>query len=64
MPIEIKNENDFIELSKVSKHCRVKRLKDIVKLKLRTNKYLYTFKTTPQKAEELVKKINCQVIEL
>ncbi|MHA1339992.1 MAG: hypothetical protein ACTSRZ_10385 [Promethearchaeota archaeon] len=64
MPIEITDENEFLELSKASKHCRVKRTRDVVKLKLRTKKYLYTYKTNPQNADALIKKINCEIIEL
>jgi hypothetical protein len=41
----------------------VKRLKDVVKLKLRTPKQLYTIKVDPDKAGELMKQIKCEVIE-
>jgi hypothetical protein len=36
----------------------------VVKLKLRTQKYLYTFKTDPGTAERLVRDISCDVIEI
>ncbi|MHA1705650.1 MAG: hypothetical protein ACTSUX_06170 [Promethearchaeota archaeon] len=45
-------------------HCRVKRIKDIVKLKLRTRRCLYTFKTDPTTADRLIKSLNCDIIEL
>ncbi|TFF90696.1 MAG: hypothetical protein EU548_01715 [Promethearchaeota archaeon] len=64
MPREIFDEEKFLELSEHAYHCRVKRLKDEVKLKLRTKKTLYTFKTDPGKAETLLKNIGCDVIEL
>lgn len=64
MPREIFDEEQFIDLSERSFHCRVKRLRDEVKLKLRTKKVLYTYKTTPQRAEALLRQISCEVIEL
>jgi len=64
MPREIFDEEKFIELSEFAIHCRVKRLKDIVKLKLRTKKILYTFKTDPITAERLLRTISCDIIEL
>ena len=64
MPREIYNEEKFVEISEYAIHCRVKRLKDIVKLKLRTKKILYTYKTDPATAERLLRNIPCDVIEL
>ncbi len=64
MPKEIFSEEQFLELSERAIHCRVKRIKDVVKLKLRTKKYLYTFKAEPTTAEKLLSQINCDVIEL
>ncbi|MFX1392923.1 MAG: hypothetical protein ACFFAH_05030 [Promethearchaeota archaeon] len=64
MPREIFDEEKFIELAEHAFHCRVKRKKDIVKLKLRTKKILYTYKTDPSSAEQLISKINCEIIEL
>jgi len=64
MPKEIIDENQFIELSKIAIHCRVKRGKEDVKLKLRTKKYLYTYKTDIKTADDLINKIDCSIIEL
>ncbi|MHA1149624.1 MAG: hypothetical protein ACTSR8_15420 [Promethearchaeota archaeon] len=64
MPREIFDEEKFIEIAEYAYHCRVKRLKDVVKLKLRTKKILYTFKTDPQNAENLLKNVRCEIIEL
>jgi large subunit ribosomal protein L38e len=64
MPREIFDEEKFIELSEYAVHCRVKRLKEQVKLKLRTKKILYTFKTDPPTAERLLRNISCDIIEL
>ncbi len=64
MPREIFDENKFIEVSEFAIHCRVKRLKEVVKLKLRTKKILYTYKTDPASAERLLRNISCDIIEL
>jgi len=64
VPREIYNEEKFIEISEYAIHCRVKRLKDKVKLKLRTKKILYTYKTDPATAERLLRNISCDIIEL
>ncbi|MEM2026362.1 MAG: 50S ribosomal protein L38e [Candidatus Bathyarchaeia archaeon] len=64
MPAEIFDVEKFIELSEKAYHCRVKRLKDVVKLKLRTPKMLYTLKVDPSKAEEVLKRIKCEVKEV
>ncbi|NHJ25374.1 MAG: hypothetical protein EAX89_12405 [Candidatus Lokiarchaeota archaeon] len=64
LPKEIFDEEKFLELSKFAFHCRVKRLKNSVKLKLRTKKHLYTFKTNPTVADRLLKGVTCEIIEL
>ncbi len=64
MPREIFDEEKFNEISEYTIHCRVKRLKDTVKLKLRTKKILYTFKVDPMTAERLLRDISCDIIEI
>lgn len=63
MPVEIYDAEKFIEMSANAKHCTVKRLKNLVKLKLRTSSTLYTLKIEPVKAEEIIKKLKCQILE-
>lgn len=63
MPSEIADAEEFLRLSERATECRVKRLKDIVKLKLRTSRQLYTIRIDPEKAAELLKQIKCEVIE-
>jgi len=46
-----------------AEECRVKRSSDNVKLKLRTTRYLYTIVLEPQKAEEVLQRVQCQVVE-
>ena len=65
MPVEIFEEAEFIKIAQESADlCRIKKSKDVVKLKLRTPKHLFTFKTTPAKAEELLKQIEIEQVEL
>ncbi|MBX5328502.1 MAG: 50S ribosomal protein L38e [Candidatus Bathyarchaeota archaeon] len=64
MPSEIFDEEKFISISERADYCAVKRLKDVVKLKLRTPKKLYTLKVEPAKAEEIIKKLQCEIREI
>lgn len=63
MPSEIVNSEEFVRMSERASECRVKRLKDIVKLKLRTASRLYTIRLDPDKAAEVLKQVKCEVIE-
>ncbi|MCX8196568.1 MAG: hypothetical protein N3F67_05810 [Acidilobaceae archaeon] len=65
MPVEITSLEEFAEVVKRSSECRVKRSKGVVKVKARTKRYLYTYKTTEDKLQEVLSKIACkQVIDL
>lgn len=64
MPAEIFDQDRFVEISERAEYCAVKRLKDVVKLKLRTARKLYTLKVEPVKAEELIKKLQCEIREV
>ena len=63
MPSEIADTEQFVRISERATECRVKRLKDVVKLKLRTSKQLYTIQLDPEKAADILKQIKCEVIE-
>ncbi len=63
MPKEIFDVEEFIKISERAEYCAIKRLKDVVKLKLRTRKYLYTLKADPEKAEEIIKLLRCEIRE-
>jgi len=63
MPAEVTNAEEFVRMSERAVECRVKRLKDVVKLKIRTPRELYTIKVDPEKAAEMLKQIRCEVIE-
>lgn len=65
MPREIFDENEFLEIARTrASLCRIKRTKDAVKLKLRTPKTLYVYKTTPEKAEVLLRNVEIQQVEV
>ena len=64
MPTEIFDQDRFVEISERAEYCAVKRLKDVVKLKLHTARKLYTLKSEPIKAEELIKKLQCEIREI
>ena len=63
MPKQITDVNKFLEMSEDAQECRVKRGADHVKLKLRTSGYLYTIILEPQKAEEVLQQVKCQIVE-
>jgi large subunit ribosomal protein L38e len=63
MPSEIADTEEFVRISERATECRVKRLKDVVKLKLRTSGRLYTIRLDPDKAAEVLKQVKCEVIE-
>jgi len=64
MPSEIFDVEKFVAMSDHAEYCLVKRLKETVKLKLRTPSQLYTLKVEPLKAEEIIKKLKCEIEEL
>jgi ferritin-like protein len=64
MPSEMFDVEKFVEMSAKAKSCHVKRLKETVKLKLRTPSKLYTLKVEPLNAEEIIKKLKCKIEEL
>ena len=63
MPKQMHDVDKFLEMTEDAVECRVKRGKDQVKLKLRTKGYLYTLIVEPQKAEEILQQVKCQVVE-
>jgi hypothetical protein len=63
MPSEITDVDKFVAMSAKAKKCQVKRLKETVKLKLRTPGQLYTLKIEPLRADEIIKKLQCEIIE-
>ncbi len=64
MPAEIFDVDKFVEAAERADYCAIKRLKRTVKLKLRTPKKLYTLRVEPTKAEEIIKKLRCEIREI
>jgi ferritin-like protein len=64
MPEEIFDVAKFVEAAERAEYCAIKRLKRTVKLKLRTPSKLYTLKVDPTKAEEVIKKLRCEIREV
>jgi len=64
LPVEVSDVDEFIRLSEKAEHCLVKRTKDTTKLKLRTQKELYTLKTDSKKTDEILKKLKCETREI
>jgi len=64
VPEEIRDVDKFVQLSEHAEYCDVKRLKDKVKLKLRTPRKLFTLKVEPADAEGVVKKLRCEIREV
>jgi len=64
MPEEVFDVDKFVEISERAEYCNIKRLKRMVKLKLRTPRKLFTLKVNPTKAEEVVKKLRCEIREI
>jgi hypothetical protein len=64
MPVEIFDVEEFVEIAERAEYCNIKRLEREVKLKLRTPKKLFTLKVNPTKAEEIVKKLRCEIREI
>jgi large subunit ribosomal protein L38e len=64
MPVEIADLEEFLNIAKRARECRIKRLRksDIVKIKARTRRYLYTYKTTKDKLDEIISKLECPKI--
>jgi hypothetical protein len=64
MPKLITSAEQFEELKSKASECRVVRSDRSVKLKLRTPSFLYTYVTTPDEANDLIKSLKgVEVIE-
>lgn len=64
MPSEVLDAERFIRLAEAARECRVKRVEDVVKLKIRTPGKLYTLKLDVEKAQEVLKQIKCPIVEV
>lgn len=64
MPKEIFDSEEFLTLAEKASECRIKRLGNSMKLKLRTNKQLYTIKLDSSDGEELLRRLDLPKVEL
>jgi hypothetical protein len=63
MPKEIKDKEQFEKLLESAAEVRVARHGDDAKVKARTEGVLYTFKTTSEEADAMVKGLKAPVVE-
>ncbi|HZW84610.1 MAG TPA: hypothetical protein VFE91_01745 [Nitrososphaerales archaeon] len=63
MPKELKSQDEFDRVLEHATEVRVFRKGEQAKIKLRTKESLYTFKTTSEEADTLVKGIKKPVFE-
>lgn len=64
LPAEITNADEFIGLSETALECRVKRSEELVKLKLRTPGRLYTYKVKVERADDVIRRLKCEIVEV
>ena len=64
MPAEIFDIDKFIEIANQAEYCIIKRLDRVVKLNLRTSKKLFSITINSIKAEEIIKKLGCEIREV
>jgi|YelNatPaOPRAMG01_1025707.scaffolds.fasta_scaffold17506_5 large subunit ribosomal protein L38e len=65
MPIEVRDQEEFIKISEKASECRVirKPKEGIAKVKARTKRYLYTIKVPLDQVDDFLKKLKCQNIK-
>jgi hypothetical protein len=64
LPKEIKTKAEFVKLIPDALEVRVVKREELAKVKVKTAEGLYTFKTTPDEADEIVKGVKVDVVEL
>ena len=64
VPQEIFDKEEFLTLAEKASKCIIKKNLEQTKLKLRTNRYLYTIKLDTDEANDLLGKIGCPVEEV
>ncbi len=63
MPVEVTSLDEFVKITERAVECRVKKARNgVVKVKARTRRTLYTFKTTEDKLKEVLDKVKCKKI--
>jgi len=62
VPTEVFDPEEFIRISERADYCIVKKSGDIVKLKLRTPRRLYTLKVRPEEADAIISRLKCEIV--
>lgn len=64
MPVELYTLDDVLKVAPKAVECRVKRsTRDgKAKIKLRTKRYLYTYKVDPSQVDEVLSKLGCKKV--
>ena len=63
VPSEVTSKDEFKKLLKDAEEVRVVRKDETAKVKVRTSKGLYTYKTTGEEADALVKGLKAAIVE-
>jgi hypothetical protein len=63
MPHEIKDLSKLDDIIAQATECRVKRIGDVVKMKFRTKKKLYTIKVSVSEAEAIRARISVPIVD-
>lgn len=63
MPKEIKDKEQFEKLLDDATEVRVSRAGEEAKVKVRTKRALYTFKTTTEEADSIIKGVKPPIVE-
>jgi hypothetical protein len=64
MPKQIFNKDDFIKLADDARECLVVRREDKVKVKLRRSRLMYIYVANASEADQILKEIKLDKIEL
>jgi len=64
VPSEVRTKEEFQNLLPKATEVRVLRREDSAKIKLRTRERLYTFQTTAEEADALLKGLKTPIVEL
>lgn len=64
MPVSLTDVDEFLRLAEIARECRVKRLDNEVKLKLRLKRRLYVIKLPKEQANEVLNKVKCKIVKV
>lgn len=64
MPVELLSVDDLVKVAQKAVECRVKRVTrdGKAKIKVRTKRYLYTYKVDPSQLNDVLSKLNCKKV--